>query len=148
MTALSKNAMELLTIASGSPEGPGRLWNAWQAGDLTPSDLHAVIPQVWAYTDWPECAIGADRWTALFRATGFIAVPTTLTAPIAPLILYRGSSEKRSLDMAWSQVATKASQFQESEIRHQPALRPQVPQHCLFNVAGLPPSGERHHVNC
>jgi hypothetical protein len=113
VTALSKNAMELLTVASGSPKGPKQLWDAWQAGDLTVPDLHVLIPQVWAYTDWPECAIGAIHWTVLFRTTGFIAVPTTLPAPTAPLTLFRGASEKRSLGMAWSQVAAKAGQFQE-----------------------------------
>lgn len=99
--------------ASGSPEGPQVLWDAWQAGKLSVADLRGVIPQIWAYTDWPECVIGADRWTSLFREAGLLVVPTYLPQPTVPLTLYRGATEVRSRGMAWSLEKSKAQEFQE-----------------------------------
>jgi hypothetical protein len=105
--------MKLLSRASGSPEGPQLLWDDWQAGKLTPADLREVIPLVWPYMDWPEAVIGADRWTPMFLAAGFIAVPDTLTAPTTTLTLYRGTTEDRARSMAWSWDKVKAEQFRE-----------------------------------
>jgi hypothetical protein len=110
---MSANAMQLLGRASGSPDGPQLLWDAFQAGQLTESDPREVIPLIWAYMDWPEAAIGAPRWTTLFRAAGFFTVPTTLAAPTQPITLYRGTTENRARSMAWSWGKTKAEQFRD-----------------------------------
>lgn len=101
-------------------DGVGRLLAAWSNHEVSDNDLSCLIPDLWVYhCDWPECMIGADRWVPMFRAAGFLRVPTNLTVPSGPLDLYRGASPDRSRGMAWSLSAAEAEQFRK---RHGPGV--------------------------
>ncbi|MFI9273971.1 hypothetical protein ACIGXM_25170 [Kitasatospora sp. NPDC052896] len=113
MKAMSETAIQFLSAASGTLDGPQLLWDTYESGQLTAPDLHDVIPDIWTRHDWPECAIGADRWITLFRTAGFVALPTNLAAPTAPLAVYRGATEDRARGMAWSWERYKAEEFQQ-----------------------------------
>ena len=99
---------------------PVRIWAAWEASELEPCDLRELLPHAWLYGDSPEQAIGSSKWTILFRASGFLMVPTNLAEPTGPLRIFRGATEERVRGMAWYLRRENADQIRSRHVRYGP----------------------------
>lgn len=72
--------------------------------DLSDDDLRTAIAQAWTRAEWPEQALPASTWVALFDTTGYQVdgkpgniedLPTTVT-------LWRGATLDRRDGMSWT----------------------------------------------
>lgn len=106
--------MRLMTTV-GQPDGPRRVFDAWESGLISDADLRGLLADTWLRIDEPEHTIGAAAWMTMFRAAGFISQPTNIQAPTQTLTVYRGATEVRRLGMAWSLSIDTAGHFQ---LRH------------------------------
>lgn len=95
----------------GLPEGPGRLYRAWRACDISRGSLRNTLPMAWSYDDHPMDHLEHDEWLELFRAAAPIRQPTNLPPLDYPLRLYRGSTYQRRMRMSWTTKRTVARHF-------------------------------------
>jgi hypothetical protein len=110
----------LAEIVQDRFNGPGVLYDAWAAGQVTDDDLRGLIPDTWLYMDWPERIIGTGKWVRLFRAAGFLSIPYGLPRPAEPMTVYRGATAERRSGMSWTPDIDRADQFRQRQSWHAP----------------------------
>jgi hypothetical protein len=110
----------LAEIVGNRLNGPKVLYDAWAAGQITDSDLHALIPDTWLYVDWPERIIGAGNWVRLFRVAGFLSIPYGLPRPDSAITVFRGATAERRAGMSWTTDIDRADQFRQRHSWHAP----------------------------
>jgi hypothetical protein len=95
----------------GQLEGPGRLYHAWRACEISRGSLRNTLPLAWSYDDRPMIHLEHDEWLELFRAAAPIKQPANLPALTFPLKLYRGSTHEWRRRMSWTTECHVARQF-------------------------------------
>lgn len=86
----------------GRLAGPHLLSDAFDGGLVDGDTLAAYIGQVWSGADYPDAALGHDRWRELFDAGGFTRDGAPSPRPAEPVELWRGAVPERRTDWSWS----------------------------------------------
>lgn len=90
-----------LQVHMSEPGYPRQVWEAWEARRIMDEDLVELLPYAWLYSQEPERVLATARWVTMFRAAGFLLLPTNLGRPTTPLRAFRGATEARMTGMAW-----------------------------------------------
>ncbi|MET9676439.1 hypothetical protein ABZY68_25590 [Streptomyces sp. NPDC006482] len=107
------NADQLGTVLgwAGRITGPYLLWEAHDGGLVDQTALAAHIGMVWSRTEFPDAALGHDRWRELWHAAGFTRDGHPAAQPAAPMELWRGSVPERRTDWSWTTDRTVAEEY-------------------------------------
>lgn len=107
------NAGQLATVLgwAGRIAGPYLLWDAWDGGVADGATVAAHIGQVWSRAEFPDAALGHDRWRQLFEAAGFSRDGVPADRPAEPLELWRGAVPERRTDWSWSTDRETAGRY-------------------------------------
>lgn len=81
-------------------------------GDISPKELSELLQHAWSAPEFPEAYSGARWWVSLFRRAGFVT-DSGRSAPIMPLVVFRGAPWGRRRGMAWSTDRDRAVWFAE-----------------------------------
>ncbi|MFF8505858.1 hypothetical protein ACF07L_35170 [Streptomyces anulatus] len=97
-------AAELGTVLgwSGRLARPDLLWNAWAGRLLDDDAVAAHVGHTWSLAEYPDAALGHDRWRVLFAAAGYTVDGGAAERPAAAVELWRGSVPARRGDWSWS----------------------------------------------
>lgn len=86
----------------GQHGGPTRLYNAWAARQIMLGSMRNTLANAWTFDDEPITHLDHDLWLGMFRAAGWLKVPTNLPDLAYPVTIYRGSTEDRARRMSWT----------------------------------------------
>lgn len=89
-------------------EGPGALYDQWEAGALSTDGLRTQILKVWGSAEFPA-QLGIDPWLEMFGATGYVADGDE--PPEWPITAYRGSQLGQPEGFSWTWDLEKARWF-------------------------------------
>ncbi|MER7952371.1 hypothetical protein ABTY59_33765 [Streptomyces sp. NPDC096079] len=109
----SWDAEQLGTVLgwAGRIAGPYLLWEAHDGGLVDGVALAAHVGPVWSRTEFPDAALGHDRWRELWRAAGFTRDGRPAARPAAPVELWRGSVPERRGDWSWTTDRKVAEEY-------------------------------------
>lgn len=102
----------------GQQDGPARLYNAWTAGQISLGSLRNTLADAWTRDDEPITHLDHDLWLEMFRAAGWLKVPTNLDNLVYPLTIYRGSTEERARRMSWTTNRAVAAEHVKRHKQH------------------------------
>jgi hypothetical protein len=125
---------ELPVIRSGHRLQRILTWS--QAGALTPTELNRLLAEWWTSCEW-ICNVGRSRLTRMFKYAGFVTDAEGVTAPTAPMTLYRGAGVHNYRGLAWTTDERVAAWFARRVALVDSETYPQVysitiaPQHVL-----------------
>lgn len=100
---------------AGRVNGPEVLFDAWFAGEITRDTLTASIGDVWSAAEYPQNALPAIAWLAMFEVTGYTVDGRPTELPSDPIRLYRGSPYFRRRRWAWTADVEVAQRFASGE---------------------------------
>lgn len=95
----------------GRLAGPYLLADAVDGGLVDGHAVAAHIGRVWSLADYPDEALGHDRWRTLFELAGFTRDGARTERPTSPVELWRGSVPERRRDWSWSADCETAARY-------------------------------------
>lgn len=104
----------------GRNYGPALLAALHDYGILTVDQLAAKIGEVWSMAEYPDRALGHDRWFELFDVAGYTENGNRAEPPAEPLTLYRGSVDNRRGDWSWTDDRTVAYRYADGQHYQRP----------------------------
>ncbi|MGW3091725.1 hypothetical protein [Streptomyces sp. NPDC001108] len=95
----------------GRIAGPFLLWDAVDGGLIGGETIAAYIGGIWSRAEFPDSALGHDRWRAFFGLAGYTRDGVRVPRPAEPVELWRGSVPERRADWSWTTDRATAVQY-------------------------------------
>jgi hypothetical protein len=102
---------------AGRVYGPSILFDAWFGNEISRETLTATIGDVWSAAEYPQDALPAFAWIAMFEIACYTVDGNPAELPTAPVRLYRGSPYSRRRRWAWTSDLEVAKRFATGQIR-------------------------------
>ncbi|MFJ2110778.1 hypothetical protein ACIOEX_02425 [Streptomyces sp. NPDC087850] len=120
----SWDASQLATVLGwgGRIAGPYLVWDAWEGGLVDAAVVAEHIGPIWSRTEFPDAALGHDRWRELWREAGFTRDGAPAARPADPVELWRGSIPERRADWSWTTSRAVAEQYAAGNYWRPPGL--------------------------
>ncbi|ONI48515.1 hypothetical protein [Streptomyces sp. IB2014 011-1] len=134
---------ELRTVLGwgGRLAGPVLLSNAFDGLLIDGDALAAHIGPVWSGAEYPDAALGHDRWRELFELAGFTRDGVPAPRPAEPVELWRGAVPARRADWSWTTDQDMAGRYASGYFNRRPGrlyrlVAPPGALLCAYNGRG------------
>jgi hypothetical protein len=87
---------------------------------ITGEDLTRLVGVVWSMAEYPDDALGHERWLELFTLAGYTVDGVLATRPSSSVTLYRGSVPERRADWSWTDSLDIAQSYAHGGIGGRP----------------------------